>query len=64
MFTPVVNSLKQEGKYFMYHNHAHEFNKIKGKTIIESLANQFSSETFGFTLDTYWVQTAGGDPAF
>lgn len=63
-FTPVVNTLKQEGKYFMYHNHAKEFQKIKGVPILEHLANQFSADVFGFTLDTYWVQTAGGDPAY
>ena len=55
--------LKENGKYFMFHNHATEFKRLDGKRIIESLAEDFSPEEMGFTLDTYWVQVGGGDPA-
>lgn len=55
--------LKENGKYFMYHNHAQEFEKVGGKTVIEHYAELFPADVMGFTLDTYWVQTAGGDPA-
>ena len=63
MFKPVADGLKQNGKYFMFHNHDLEFRKIDGKLIIEKMAEDFSPDEMGFTLDTYWVQAAGGDPA-
>ncbi len=62
--TPAVKSINQNGKYFMYHNHAKEFTKFGGKTILEIIAEAFLPNELGFTLDTYWVQTAGGDPAY
>lgn len=63
IYTPVIKSLKNNGKYFMFHNHDREFIPYKNKLIIENLAEAFSPEEMGFTLDTYWVQVAGGDPA-
>ena len=63
IYKPVANTLKQNGKYFMYHNHDGEFKKYNGKLIIESLAEDMSPEEMGFTLDTFWVQAGGGDPA-
>ena len=62
-YRPAAQKLKDCGKYFMYHNHAHEFQKLDGKLILERLAEDFSPEIMGFTLDTYWVQVGGGDPA-
>ena len=55
--------LAENGKYFMYHNHHTEFIKIDGLTVLEKLSQEFSPQELGFTLDTYWVQTGGGDPA-
>lgn len=63
-FKPVIEALNQNGKYFMYHNHASEFQKLDEKTILEHLAENFSGDMLGFILDTYWIQTAGGDPAY
>ena len=63
IFTPVADAIKQQGKYFMYHNHAREFQKIGGKTVMEHLAEGLPANMMGFTLDTYWVQFAGADPA-
>ena len=63
IYTPVAKALKEGGKYFMYHNHASEFVKIDGKTVIEQLANDFAPDIMGFTLDTYWIQAGGADPA-
>ena len=54
---------KESGKYFMYHNHDQEFARYNGKTIIEHYAEMMPADVMGFTIDTYWVQTAGGDPA-
>ena len=36
---------------------------MNGKTILERICEDFSPEELGITLDTFWVQTAGGDPA-
>ena len=63
-YKPVASELKNEGKYFMYHNHASEFRKLDGKIIFERLAEDFSADELGFILDTYWVQVGGGDPAY
>lgn len=64
IYTPVVNVLAENGKYFMYHNHAHEFKKQDGKIILQHIAEAFPADKLGFTLDTYWVQAGGGDPAY
>lgn len=60
----VGENLAKMGKYFMYHNHAPEFQKIGGETIMQKIANDFAPEILGFTLDTYWVQVGGGDAAW
>ena len=62
-FKPVAKAFKENGKYFMYHNHAHEFEKRDGKLIIEHIADEFDKDILGFTLDTFWVQAGGGNPA-
>lgn len=63
VYTPVAEVLRQSGKYFMYHNHDGEFKKFNGKLVLETLAENISPEIMGFTLDTFWVQAGGGDPA-
>ncbi len=62
-YPAVAKALSDNGKYFMYHNHAHEFRKIDGKLILQKLADDVDAKLMGFTLDTYWVQVGGGDPA-
>lgn len=62
-YRPIAQTLKDNGKYFMYHNHDHEFRKDNGKLILEQIAENVPAELMGFTLDTYWVQVGGGDPA-
>lgn len=48
------------GKLFMYHNHAFEFERMRdGHRLIELLM-QIPPGLMGITLDTYWVQYAGG----
>ena len=63
IYPTVAKTLKENGKYFMYHNHSHEFRKIDGKLILEKLIEDMPADLMGFTLDTYWVQVGGGDPA-
>lgn len=63
-FMSAAKVLKENGKYLMYHNHAHEFAKYDNKPILAHYAEMFPADILGFTLDTYWVQTAGADPAY
>lgn len=60
-YKEVAKKLYEGGKYFMYHNHDHEFIKLDGKTILERMAEDIPAEHMGITLDTYWVQMGGGD---
>lgn len=62
-FVPVAKAIRQGGGYLMYHNHHNEFKRVNGKLVMETLMEALSPEEMGFTLDTYWVQTAGADPA-
>ena len=63
IYTPVAQTLKDGGKYFMYHNHAHEFKKENGRLILSQIAERMPVDLMGFTVDTYWVQVGGSDPA-
>lgn len=59
---PMVQTLRNAKKLFMYHNHDIEYRtKIDGVPLMEILANRFSPEELGFTLDVYWVAAAGAD---
>lgn len=63
IFMPVAEKLKENGKYFMYHNHDQEFKKINNVPVMQLLADKVPKDLMGFTLDTFWVQAGGGDPA-
>jgi len=63
-FKAPAKAIKNAGKHLMYHNHHMEFMKNeKGILYMEQLADSFTADEMGFTLDTYWVQFGGGDPA-
>ena len=62
-YPQVAKTIRDGGKYFMYHNHDQEFQKVGGKLILEKLAEEIPADIMGFTLDTFWVQAGGGDPA-
>jgi len=70
-FRPVAEKIHEGGRYFMYHNHDNEFKLAPGgspagsskQIVLEKLAEDIPAELMGFTLDTYWVQVGGGDPA-
>lgn len=62
-FPEVAKKIREGGKYFMYHNHDQEFQRLDGKLILEKLAEEIPADIMGFTLDTFWVQAGGGDPA-
>ena len=61
-FTEPAKKMAAAGKYFMYHNHAFEFERQEnGKLLLETLLETMPAELMGITLDTYWVQAGGGD---
>ena len=62
-FVPVAEEIRAGGRYFMYHNHDQEFKKIGSQIVLEKLAQDVPAELMGFTLDTFWIQAGGGDPA-
>ena len=59
----VAHAIKEAGALFSYHNHSSEFHHINGKPILQILAESVPAEEMAFTLDCYWVQNAGADPA-
>ena len=63
-FPKVAEDIRAGGRYFMYHNHDQEFQRIGGQLILEKLAQEIPAEVMGFTLDTFWIQAGGGDPAY
>lgn len=63
-YLPASQTIAQQGKMLMYHNHHMEFMKMpNGELFIENLAKVFEKNNLGFTLDTFWVQYGGADPA-
>lgn len=62
-FVPVAEEIRAGGRYFMYHNHDQEFKRLGDRIVLEKLAQDIPAELMGFTLDTFWVQAGGGDPA-
>ncbi len=58
----VAERLRDAGQTFIYHNHAFEFYRFPqiGKTGMELLM-EHCSDAVQFELDTYWVQTGGGN---
>ena len=62
-FGAAAKALKENGKYFMYHNHDQEFKKIGGKRILDIICEEIPAELMGVTFDTYWAQVGGADPA-
>ena len=62
-YLPVMETLKSNGKYLMYHNHHYEFDRlVNGNFMWDELANRIPADLMGFTLDTYWIQYGGKNP--
>ncbi len=63
-FSPAAEKLRLSGKKLLYHNHNFEWERFPdGRRIIDILVEALPAESFGFILDTYWVQAAGADIA-
>ena len=63
-FTTPAKKMRDAGKLLMYHNHNLEWTRLRdGRRIMDVLLEQMPADLMGVTLDTYWVQAGGGDPA-
>ena len=58
-FNTVAKNIEPYGMKFAYHNHANEFIKVKGKTILDHLIDE--TQNVSFCFDTYWAQVGGVD---
>jgi len=56
--------LAQKGLSLTYHNHAIEFARIEGTSILERIYTQTSPEFLQGEIDTYWVQYGGENPLY
>lgn len=64
-YQPVAKKIAASGALLMYHNHNIEFARAGAgrEVLLDRIAEAFAPEELGITLDTYWVQAGGGDPA-
>ena len=54
--------LRQAGQVLTYHNHANEFLRVEGRTILETIYARTDAKNLQGEIDTYWVQAGGGNP--
>jgi len=55
-----ANEAKKHGLKIAYHNHNHEFEKIDGQYILDTLIK--NTTDVAFEIDIFWVKHAGLDP--
>jgi sugar phosphate isomerase/epimerase len=53
-------ALAEAGIYLSYHNHAVDFSKINGETIIQQIVDGTDERYVKFEPDTHWLQAGGG----
>ncbi|MDR2748023.1 MAG: sugar phosphate isomerase/epimerase [Treponema sp.] len=51
---------RDEGIHLSYHNHAVDFSRIGGKTILEQIVEGTDERYVSFEPDTHWLQAGGG----
>jgi sugar phosphate isomerase/epimerase len=56
-------TLRKAGHILTYHNHAIELRKFDGKTMLDIFFEHTNKQNLQATIDTYWIQAGGGDPA-
>lgn len=54
--------MADEGLTLCYHNHHHEFQHSRGKTILRRIYDETNPKHLQAELDTFWVQRGGGSP--
>jgi len=62
-FDEAIKQIAKSDLSLCYHNHDPEFQIIDGKTILDLLCERYSADELKITVDTYWVQAGGADPA-
>ena len=62
-FSSVTKKLDESGLIFAYHNHAIEFEKVKGKYVFDIITDSMAADNFKYILDVYWLSYAGINPA-
>ena len=60
---PAATVIAENGGYFMYHNHAIEYQRIDGQRAMDYLKENIPADIMGFTIDTHWVKRGGEDPS-
>ena len=61
-FAPAVEKIVKAGKVFSYHNHKFEYERTPdGKLFLDHIMDALPD--MKLTLDMYWVQAGGADPA-
>lgn len=55
-------AMRAAGQVLTYHNHAIEFRKFAGKTMLDIFFDESDPRNLQGEIDTYWVQSGGGDP--
>ena len=64
-FSEAAKTIAASGLHLSYHNHDFEFAKGRsGKIYFLEMLEAFTPEELKITLDTYWVQAGGADPAW
>mgnify|MGYP001765473469 CR=1 FL=1 len=61
-FNQKAELCKKSGLSYYYHNHFHEFQTFKGKTIFDTMIENLDPALVPFELDTYWATRGGADP--
>ena len=54
---------QRRGLHLYYHNHAHEFEKVGGKYVLDIFYENTDPNLVYAEIDVYWVQYANVDPA-
>lgn len=58
----VADIMASEGMTFTYHNHAFEFSKFDGKTIMDYIL-ELANDNFKLMADVYWLSVGGQNAA-
>ncbi len=53
---------KKAGLRMGYHNHAFEFGKVEGQTIMDVMLKELDPRLVSIELDLFWVVNSGNDP--
>lgn len=61
-YNAIGKKIKENGLQLFYHNHLFEFEKFNGKTLMDTLIDEFDARYVEFEVDTYFVQAAGANP--